>query len=474
MGYRLVTFVIFGAILVGLAEWNLEQKKIEPLAELNDFWLEFCVGNAGERIRDPSVTVVRIHDDYEPLTIGEGDTPAAPEGAPPELSRLDYATMLGFAGKLGPRSVAFLPSPVFDENRVLNQTDIVPLKDAALQLPRMTLGSIVTADSAPAETSQQVPYPTLTVQGDASSVIAFTRTLRAPDPQLLANGDPAFTELTSAGEFSDDEAVRIPLVAREGDAIFPSLVLLATARHEGISLDQVEVDFTATPPTVRIGEAYTVPIAPDGTMEVPSHAGLRPAMKEVVTDEEGGASEHYHFATLTVDELAYTGNEEDPVAQRILASFQGKFDSVKENLVMIGFDRKIDRRIVTPAGETLSPTTLLARAVATIQSGRYIDLWPRWWRWGAIAAIGGLALLLFRLPRGQFIILGPVVALFYFAACVILFRYTLTWTPPFALFALFGLLLAIGVILPGPSERALPKQKEEEPAEGDVREQAAT
>src|SRR5690606_8037618 len=105
---------------------------------LNSLWLDFCVGNAGDRIGEPAVTVVRIDDGYEPLSIGEGQ--AAPDGT---LSRLDYATILGFIGKLNPKSVAFLPTPQFDESRVLNQTDIVPLKDAALQLPRMQVATIV-------------------------------------------------------------------------------------------------------------------------------------------------------------------------------------------------------------------------------------------------------------------------------------------------------------------------------------------
>jgi len=452
MGYRLVTFLIFGAIVVGIGEWNLDKRKLEPLRELNQFWLDFCIGNAGDRIRDPAVTLVRIHDGYEPLTIGEEASAAPADGSPAELSRLDFATMLGFTGKLEPRAVAFLPAPVFDETRVLNQTDIVPLKDAALQLPRMVLGTVVSTEEAPQDASSPVDYPALAVEGDASGVMSFASTTRSPDPQLSANGDPAFTVVEGLPD-GDGDSLRVPLVARHGDKVVPSLVLAATARHAGIPLGEVTVDFSTDSPAVRIGDLYTVPIAADGAMAVPSFAGLRTAMKETVESEGGEAAEKYHFATLTVDELAYTGNEDDPVAQRILASFRGKFDSVGENLIMIGFDRTPDRRFTTAAGETLSMSTVLARAVATIQSGRYIELWPRWWRWVAIAAIVALALLLFRLSRGPFIILGPVVALLYFAACVLLFRATLSWTPPFALLALFGVLLAVGVILPGPGER---------------------
>ena len=85
--------------------------------------------------------------------------------------------------------------------------------------------------------------------------------------------------------------------------------------------------------------------------------------------------EVYHLTSLTVDELAYTGGADDEVAKRILADFQGKFESVSNNLIVIGFDRNNDRRFTTAYGEVLSETMLLARTIATIQSGRFIDQW---------------------------------------------------------------------------------------------------
>ena len=118
MRQRFITFAVFGLILVIIGEWNLKTRKIAPLASLDKNWLEFCIGNAGDSIANPAVTVIRITDDYEPLSIGE-DQPAAADG---KLSRLDFATILGFVGKLDPKSVAFLPPPAFDESLVLNQT----------------------------------------------------------------------------------------------------------------------------------------------------------------------------------------------------------------------------------------------------------------------------------------------------------------------------------------------------------------
>ena len=69
MRQRLLTFAVFGIILIAIGEWDLRTRKIAPLSRLNDFWLEFCVGNAGDRIKNPAITVIRIDDGYEPKLI---------------------------------------------------------------------------------------------------------------------------------------------------------------------------------------------------------------------------------------------------------------------------------------------------------------------------------------------------------------------------------------------------------------------
>jgi hypothetical protein len=68
------------------------------------------------------------------------------------------------------------------------------------------------------------------------------------------------------------------------------------------------------------------------------------------------------------------------------ANFQSKFDSVGENLV-VGFDRTADCRIKTVTGESLSETLMLSRAMAAIQSGRFIEWWPSRIRWASIPEI---------------------------------------------------------------------------------------
>ncbi|MEX2580852.1 MAG: hypothetical protein WD342_17465 [Verrucomicrobiales bacterium] len=448
MRQRFLTFAVLGIILIGIGEWNLRTRKIEPLSRLNDFWREFCVGNAGDRIGDPAVTVVRINDDYEPLSIGE-DKPSDQA----DLTRLDYATILGFVAKLDPKSVAFLPTPSFDESRVLNKTDIVPLKGAAMQLPRLQVATVVSDDGEGAKEESPVEYPTLTLDGEPEAILTFTRTVRHPDDQIIANGDPAFKSIASARELTGEQEIRVPLVARYRDEIVPSIVLTAVADHAGVPLEDIVVDLSGNSSVIRLGELRTIPIAADGTMELPPHAGMKRSMTRTRRNEEGETETSYRFTSMKVEELAYTGNQDDEVAARILAGLQGKFDSIADNLVVIGFDRTADRRLTTATGEVLSETTMLARAMGVIQSGRFIDWWPSWARWLAVLAIAAIALLLFKFSRLKFVVAWLVATLLFFTACVLVFRATLSWTPPFVMFALFGLMLLVGLLIPAEPRR---------------------
>lgn len=451
MRSRYLTFAIFGLLLIIIGEWDLRARRTTPLTKLNEFWLEFCVGNAGDKIRNPAVTLIRIDDGYEPLRIGDEET-VTHEG---RLSRLDFATILGFVGKMDPRSVAFLPTPTFDESLVLNQTDIVPLKDAAMQLPKLTVATTVSNDGEQAKEATPLRYPALKFDGDAADILTFTRTVSYPEPQILQNGTPAFRAIESARDLVGENSIRVPLVAKRGDEIAPSLVLAAVASHAGVALEEIVVKLDGSRPVIQVGETYTIPVASDGTMSVPSHSGVTNPMKSFSRSDDGDLVESYHFTSLTADELAYTGEADDEVAKRILANYQTRFASLKENLVVIGFDRTADRRITTANGEILSETTLLARAIAVIQSGRHIEWWPTWVRWLSILVIAGIAAYLFKLPRNKFLPVALIALLLFFAAQVFLFSQTLTWNPPFVGMSLFALLLVIGLVIPG--ERTPPR-----------------
>ncbi|MGY8643042.1 MAG: hypothetical protein ACKVJU_18340 [Verrucomicrobiales bacterium] len=441
MRNRLITFLVFGAILVGIGEWDLRKRKIEPIQNFNDWWLELCVANSRDKISDPAVTFIRITDDYKPLDLGLNDDPNADPDATKKLTRLDYATILGALEKLNPKSIAFEPVPEFDKDSMFNQTDIEPLKDAALPLPRMTLGAVVSADGD----AGGAEYPALSFEGDAAAIREFKRTVKSPDHQLLVNGDPAFTFFEDAKQSSGSGVVRIPLLARQGKKVVPSFVLNALINDAGATVDQVKVTLAGAKSSIQIGEGQAIPISGEGMLTIPAYSGVKTKM----VSDQGKDSEKHHFATLTIDQIHIPGEQNDEVAKDFITKFRRELDSVSENTVLIGFDRSIDRQFNLENGDQLSRAGLFARAIATVQSGRYIDWWPYWLRWVAITAILALAFFLFSLPRAKSITFSLLGSLAILAMLVVIFKATLTWTPPFAIVSLLGLLFIVSLILPG-------------------------
>ncbi|MCB1231505.1 MAG: CHASE2 domain-containing protein [Verrucomicrobiae bacterium] len=425
MRHRLTLFLLLGAVLVALGEWDAHSHRFRFADGLNDAWREFCVANAAGKIGDPAVTLVRINDEYEPA-IGDSFTQA------------DYATILRFVENFEPKTVAFEPNPVFDPAEPINQTFEL-LKEAALPLPSLTLGAVAENGQPPQSPEEEPKFPVLTsVEGDVSTLTPITRVVAAPNPQLLANGEPAFTGIELAGNPEDAGERRVNLIARHGDQVVPSFILHAVANHAEIPLDQVSVQLppAVTEPVVRVGDAYEIPIDTRGRMKVYEHSGIDTAF----------------YPSISAFHLALTGDEDETI-KKLLANLETAFASLKTNLVVIGNDRSEARvEKVSTVPRSLARSELLTRAIATVQSGRYIEWWPFWARLLGFAVITALAAWAFRGSRKRAILWAILGAFFYFAASMVIFISSLAWAPAFAPLALFGLMLVIALVLPDPAK----------------------
>ncbi|MCB1063724.1 MAG: hypothetical protein KDN20_12480, partial [Verrucomicrobiae bacterium] len=295
----------------------------------------------------------------------------------------------------------------------------------------------------------------------------FTRVVATPDPQLLANGQMAFTSIELAGDASaSDGGRRINLIARHGDKVVPSFVVHALANMAGVPLDQVVVQL---PPAVksgviRIGEAHEIPIDAKGRMKIYEHSGITEG------DQEGFAAT---YPSVSAFDLALTG-EEDETIRKLLASVQASFDSLKTNLVVIGHDRKEDRREnLSNLSRPLSRAEVLTRAIATVQSGRYIEWWPFWGRLLSVLVILAFARLAFRKSRSKAIAWAVMGMFFYFALSMIIFKSTLAWAPAFAPLSLFLLMIVVAIVAPDPS-KAESKARAETPTGTNLAPESAT
>ena len=443
MSKRFAIFIFLGLIIVGVAEWDLHQRILAPVRKLDRFWVDFCLGFSGNKVSEPSITMVRITDDYDPVTIGTSDSQQNSAGAA-QLSRLDYAAFLYGLGKINARSVAFMPTPTFESQAALNARSIYPLRDASLQLPKMTVATVVSGEGAPANSAQAVNYPAITLIGDAATLPEIKTTVIPADPDLLVNADPAFLIYQSNNPPNYGTRPRIQLVARQGSNVVPGFVLNAVARQANVRHADITINLEKPRPFIQVGDVYKIPIDKNGTMALPSHGGLSHAMYEVSTDEDGDLTRDYRFASLKVSDVALAVEQENSVAKVVYEEFEDKFASLSENLVLVGYDLSEERNIVTDAGETLSPMTATARAIATIQSSRHTVRWPIWIRAICYVLICIIASILLR--RGRIsALLVPFVLLFFLGLLVLIFTQTLSWIPPIGIIGLFGLMFLIGL-----------------------------
>ena len=427
MRTRLTLFLVFGALLVALGEWDAQTRRFGFAEGLGNAWREFCVGNSRDRISDPAVSLVRINDEYEPA-IGKS------------LTQADYAAILRFVSGFDPKAVAFEPNPEFDPNEPINQTTLELLKEAALTLPPLTLGAVAENGQAPQAPEEELKFPYLEkVTGDVSRITPVTRVVAAPNPQLVSNGEPAFTAIELAGDSSDGESGRrINLLARQGDKVVPSFVVASLANLAGVPLSEVEVTLpgeSSGSGSIAIGDAYEVPIDGRGRMKLYEQSGI----------------DTRFYPSVSAFHLALTGDEDETI-QRLLSDVADDFDTLKTNLVIIGLDRQEDRReSLADGARDFSRAELLTRAIATIQSGRYIDWWPLWARLLSVLVIAGVAVLAFRGKAGRAVVLALVGAFLYFGISMVIFKSLLLWAPPFSALALFGLMIAVAILIPASS-----------------------
>ena len=115
-------------------------------------------------------------------------------------------------------------------------------------------------------------------------------------------------------------------------------------------------------------------------------------------------------------------------------------------MVVLGLNDEPSRVVPIGKGETISRAELFALAIATIQSGRYIEKLPppvRWAVWGGIVLLG---LWLIRFPRQRAFSLALLAVLIYFIANMLLFQSTPRWIPPGAPLALLAVVLLAALI----------------------------
>lgn len=419
MKRRIVTFFFFATALFFLTNQNGSETRFAFTETLDQWWLDFCIANSSDQITEASVTLIQIDDDYESTLPSD------------HLTRLDYAVILANVEKFKPHSVALLPPLQWKEKNVINQRI---LESQCLKTPALTLAAKVENSPVSDKKDKNSPYQALTqIEGDLTKITTFTRTLAYPEKETRGKGKVAFSEIELIDQNNEDGILMLPLVARYQDNILPSFILLALVQHEKLTLDDVRLQLPPAVPhaQILIADQYIIPIDLAGRLKIYPHAGITSAL--------------YQSIKATQLTLAHS---ESPDVKKLQQDLEEVFQSLPNNLLVIGLDQKQDQHITLNSGQKVSLAELTTRSIATIQSGRFIEQWPLSGKLLSFALILLLSLKIYQGSRRQVLIWGSISTFLYFSASVLIFNSTLTWNPPFPAFALFTLLILIGTILP--------------------------
>lgn len=384
-------------------------------AGANQTYIDWLIGNSKQKIREPSVTYLRINEDTFKIFESEG-----------RFGPVDFALLFDKLREYDPKVTAVVPVLSFpDTDELLVNT----LKNGALKFDSLLLGCVFEQNPAGQPISDGVLSllgSIESVTGDLSQIPEFTNAKSLPEVQLRITSKIAFTEIDLVDETTlGRDGLVVPLLARHKNTVVPGFLLQSVLMENGLTLADVKVELGHQ---IQIGEDITIPIDNHGFMTV--FTGLRERLPvygadillwdsdAIVTGADIGAG-------LSIEERA----------------------ALEKRVVLIGYDDEMAKRIPYKGGAKISHSELFSLAIATIQSGRYIRKVPalaQFGIWGAIALIG---LIILRMYRRRAIVSSVLLLILFFIAGMIQFQINQSWTPLSIPLSLIACIALSGLVL---------------------------
>ncbi len=381
----------------------------------------FLMANTQEKIEEPSVTFLGIDDPGKGVF---GEWPLGPVNysilvdnlARNEPKVIAVETVLGWRGTRDDIELSSLRSSLsrlVDRDKVLLGAELMqnpsgePIRESTLSLfPRLTK-----------------------VVGDRSRVPEFTHAGALPEAALMAIGPRlGFTriDLGDAEAKRERDSFTVPLLARHGQRLVPSFILMTMVLEAGAEMDAVEVLFDKKLIRISGEQNLEIPIDRGGRLVV--HTGIREAISK-------------HNADILI-----LDSEEDIRDQ--LEEAEKK--SLLSRIVILGTDDEIARTIELPKNkEKISQSELFAMAIATIQAKRFIHKLSPLVESGIWAALVAIGLWMLRSSRrGRLAMLWLVLLILYIASSLMLFQYTRQWAPLVVPVGIIASIFVVGLLLP--------------------------
>ena len=380
----------------------------------------FLMANTQEKIEEPSVTFLKIDDPGKGVF---GEWPLGP---------VNYSILVDNLARNDPKVIAL--EPVMGWHGGRDEVELSTLRSSLLRLDRneVLLGAeLMQNPSGEAIRDSTLSlFPQLTkVSGDRSRVPEFTRAGALPEPALMAISPMlGFTRI----DLGDSEAKRdrdsftIPLLARHGERLVPSFILMTMVLEAGAEPGAVEVSFDEKLIRIPGGEGLEIPIDEGGRLAV--HTGIREAVSK-------------HNADILILDGEQDIRDQLEEAER---------EALLSRIVILGTDDEIARSIELPKNaEKISQSELFAMAIATIQAKRFIRQVPPVVEYAIWAALAGIGVWLMRARRrGGLVMRWLVLVILYIVSCMMLFQYSGQWAPLVAPVGIIASILVVGLLLP--------------------------
>ena len=416
--------VIFLLIAGAMAYFLDREERRGGFDEVDRQYRSWLMANSEAEIIEPSVTFLGIDD------------PGVFDQWPP--SPVDYSILVENLAKNDPRVIAV--TPVLGWQERLDEILLSSMRSVLLRLDKdiVLLGAELMQNPS-GETIRPTTlslFPRLTkVTGDRSQIPEFTQAGSLPDPVLTAIGPTlGFTRI----DLGDSEAKRrrdsfiVPLLARHGEEVVASFILMAMVKEVRASLEAVEVDLDGRLVRVRGDQTLEIPIDEGGRLTV--HAGIREAVSRESAD--------ILFLTTA-----------DDIRDQLTA---GQKEALLSRIVILGIDDEIARNVELPKdGKKISQAELFAMAIATIQAKRFIQQVSRPVEFGIWGGLGLLGVVMMRLRRKRRLAMWwGVLLILYVVGGLMLFQYAGKWSPIVVPFGVIASILLVGLLLPAAARGA--------------------
>ncbi len=266
--------------------------------------------------------------------------------------------------------------------------------------------------------------PVLRVQGELAGIPEFETLRPVSLPTRVGIGTVDLGQKITV----DGEWCHVPLLARTGTQVVPTLVLQSILTWSTVPPDQL---------LVQPGTAITGP------------KGM------VIPIDEAGRFRFYlplaaRAGSVQADEFLFRRDQAEANFAPGTAERAG-LDAVPGSLVWLGADDQASRLLKLPDGNSASPADLATRALAAIQTGRFIRPLDPWWQWipQAVAVLFGLWMVRWKRRNLWKGLLAGALGLL--TASLLAFQTNHTWIPIGPALLQLGMIVVVAILAPRPA-----------------------